>query len=262
MPSTGMPSRYGEDWTREELVLAFDLYCRIPFAKTKANNPEVQELARLLDRSPGSVARKLGNLGSFDPALKKRNISGLKNTSQLDEQIWNEFQADWNGLVIEADRLRQERGATSGLARIKADDEFEIPAGPSERLALVKQRIHQAFFRSAVLSGYEQRCCITGIALPECLRASHIVPWSRDERYRADPTNGLCLSATFDRLFDSGLLTVDSDHRVVLALRVLKSADVVTREQLVRFHGQPLTLPKRFRPSADRLGWHRSNVFK
>ena len=57
--------KYGALWTRQELILAFDLYCRIPFRKTKANNRDVIELAKLLGRSPASVARKLGNFGSF-----------------------------------------------------------------------------------------------------------------------------------------------------------------------------------------------------
>ena len=54
----GKPEKYGTLWTREELILAFDLYCRIPFKKTKANNPDVIELANLLKRSPASIARK------------------------------------------------------------------------------------------------------------------------------------------------------------------------------------------------------------
>jgi putative restriction endonuclease len=44
------PHRYGLPWEREELIIAFDLYCRIPFRKTKANNPKVQELAACLER--------------------------------------------------------------------------------------------------------------------------------------------------------------------------------------------------------------------
>lgn len=59
------PAKYGDLWLREELILAFGLYCRIPFKKTKANNPIVIKLAKLLHRSPASVARKLGNFGSL-----------------------------------------------------------------------------------------------------------------------------------------------------------------------------------------------------
>ena len=61
--------KYGAPWEREELILAFELYCRIPFSKTKRNNPAVIELAKLIGRTASSVARKLGNFGSFDPML-------------------------------------------------------------------------------------------------------------------------------------------------------------------------------------------------
>lgn len=61
------PSKYNTIWSREELVLALYLYCQIPFAKTKANNLEVIRLAKVLERTPSSVARKLGNFGAFDP---------------------------------------------------------------------------------------------------------------------------------------------------------------------------------------------------
>ena len=99
--------RYGAALLREELILAFELYCRIPFQKTKANNPYVQKLAMLLGRSPASVARKLGNLGSFDPELRKAKIIGLVHAGKLDRQIWDEFHDNWGKLVWEANKLRQ-----------------------------------------------------------------------------------------------------------------------------------------------------------
>ena len=101
-----LSDKYGTLWSREELILAFELYCRIPFKKTKANNPQVIELAHSLGRSPASVARKLGNFGSFDPALQDRQITGLAHTGRLDAEVWAEFNTDWNRLVLEASRLK------------------------------------------------------------------------------------------------------------------------------------------------------------
>lgn len=207
-------SRYGTLWSREESILAFELYCRIPFQKTKADNPAVNELAALLGRTPASVARKLGNFGAFDPALQRLQIKGLTHTSKLDREIWNEFHADWNGLVWEAAQLRGKLGHTPFLEEL-----VRPPTGPSERKKLTKQRAHQSFFRDAVLSSYEWTCCVTGLTIRECLIASHIVPWSEDETFRTDPTNGLCLSATFDRLFDTGLMTVTDDLIVRFSFR-------------------------------------------
>lgn len=250
-------SRYGALWSREELILAFELYCRIPFQKTKANNPSVRELASLLGRTPSSVARKLGNLGAFDPVLQRKNISGLSHTSKLDKQIWNEFHADWNSLVWEANKLR-----IKIQRQTVAHRSFAQPTGPSETTRITKQRVHQTFFRDVILSSYEATCCVTGIAIPECLIASHIIPWSEDERFRTDPTNGLCLSATFDRLFETGLMTVTDDLLISFSSRIVDSKAPVLHELLCPYHNQPIRKPRRFLPSADHLAWHRANRFK
>ena len=260
MSSKGQPEKYGVPWTRDELILAFDLYCRIPFKKTKANNPSVIELARLLQRTPASVARKLGNLGSFDPELQKRQVSGLSHASKLDETIWCEFQNDWNRLVIESRRLREKYDADSGFADDAAT--LERPRGASEKEVIRKSRIHQAFFREAVLSSYEESCCITGLKISECLVASHIVPWSVAEEFRTDPRNGLCLSATFDRLFDRGLITLSDSLDVVVASDLRQSNDKRTQEMISPYHGAAMIRPRRFLPLPDHLEWHRTHVFR
>jgi hypothetical protein len=250
------PKRYGEAWTRDELILAFELYCRIPFRLTKANNPDVQKLASMIQRSPASVARKLGNFGAFDPQLQKQDISGLTHGSKYDREIWNEFHKNWNGLVIEANRLRK-----------SLDESFDYgspiitPTGPTERICAAKQRIYQSFFRQAVLSSYEFRCCVTGLCLPEVLIASHIIPWAAEEKTRTDPSNGLCLSATFDKLFDSGLVTISSDMVLVMSKKLIKSKDKHIQEQLLGFHNRPVYKPKRFLPAPNFLEWHRINIF-
>jgi putative restriction endonuclease len=253
--SASKEQNYGDPWTREELILAFDLYCRIPFRKTKASNIEVQRLATLIKRTPASVARKLGNFGAFDPELKKRNISGLIHGSKLDREIWEEFHKNWNTLVLRARSLREALGDVQNNLV-----EIELPKGPSEREAKSKQRIHQSFFRQAVLSSYEYTCCITGINIPECLTASHIVPWSISEKYRTDPTNGLCLSATFDRLFDNGLITISDNLNVVVSGKLMKTTGP-SYDLVCSYHKKPIIPPKRFLPSVERLKWHYENTF-
>lgn len=248
---------YGTLWTREESILAFELYCRIPFQRTKANNPAVQDLARILGRTPASVARKLGNFGSFDPELRQKDISGLSHTSKLDRQVWDDFHADWSGLVWTASQIRQEM-----RSRVEAMRPLERPSGPSETVCMTKQRVHQSFFRDAILSSYAATCCVTGLAIPECLIASHIIPWSEDERFRTDPTNGLCLSATFDRLFEAGLMTVTLDLVVRFSARITESKIRVVQELLCRYHDQAIRRPYRFLPSVEHLTWHHTNRFK
>jgi putative restriction endonuclease len=250
-------SKYGAPWTREESILAFELYCRIPFQRTKANNPAVQELARLLGRTPASVARKLGNFGAFDPELRQNQISGLTHTSKLDRQVWDEFHADWNGLVWTANEIRAEKRAVHENRR-----PLRQPSGPSETVRLTKQRVHQSFFRDAVLSSYAATCCVTGLAIQECLIASHIIPWSEDERFRTDPTNGLCLSATFDRLFEAGLMTVTADLIVRFSSRITESKRGVDEQLLCRYHDHPIRRPHRFLPGVEYLTWHHTNRFR
>ncbi|MFH1717059.1 MAG: HNH endonuclease [Planctomycetota bacterium] len=261
MAVKNQPEKYGAFWTREELILAFALYCRIPFKKTKASNPQVIELSRLLKRSPAGIARKLGNFGSFDPELKRQHITGLVHTSRLDGEVWDEFNGDWNRLVLEAERLRAELGSRTEQES-EADTDFSIPQGASERETIRKTRIHQAFFREAILSSYEDTCCITGLRIKECLVASHIVPWSISEQHRTDPRNGLCLSATFDRLFDRGLIAVTSELDVFVSARLRKAGDRKVDEMICKYHGVPLVRPRRFLPLQAHLEWHRNNVFQ
>lgn len=258
MKKTTDESRYGTLWSREESILAFDLYCRIPFQKTKAGTPAVKELAGLLGRTSASVARKLGNFGAFDPELQRMNISGLTHTSKLDREVWDEFHADWNGLVLEAERIRSRLTAR----KPPSDRGLVRPGGASETVRPTKQRIHQSFFREAIVSSYEGTCCVTGIEMPECLIASHIIPWSENEERRTDPTNGLCLSATFDRLFDAGLMTVSEDLAIHFSSRVTESKVAAHQNLLCRYEGKPIRRPHRFLPCADCLRWHHRNRFR
>lgn len=256
MKQKSMQSRYGALWNREELILAFDLYCRMPFRQTNNRDPRIKELAGILGRTPSSVARKLGNFGSLDPRLRKAGITGLTNVSRMDREIWEAFHADWNALVWEADLLKEKY---SGAVADK--ESTRMPSGSSEKMRLTRQRVHQAFFRETVLSNYQATCCVSGLSIPECLHAIHIVPWSEGEEFRTDPTNGLCLSATFHCLFDAGLMTIAEDLTVLFAPRVMQRNDFAARRLLKYYNGRPMKRPLRFLPSSRRLAWHRENTF-
>ncbi|EXI80173.1 MAG: hypothetical protein AW10_01950 [Candidatus Accumulibacter appositus] len=95
----------GKGWQRDELLLAMNLYCRIPFGRQRSGAPEVIELAEALGRTPGSVAMKLNNLTSLDPQELARGVKGLHGASRLDRLVWEEFQTDWESLVLESERL-------------------------------------------------------------------------------------------------------------------------------------------------------------
>jgi len=57
-------------WSREELILAFNLYLKIPFGKISYRSPEVIYLAELIGRSPNAAAIRLANFASVDPFIK------------------------------------------------------------------------------------------------------------------------------------------------------------------------------------------------
>src|SRR6185503_20788417 len=135
MPTDARPVNDGQLWTREQLILAFELYCRIPFQRTKANDSRVKELAALIGKTPASIARKLGNFGAFDPQLAARNISGLTHGSKLDKVVWDEFHQNWSELVVRAHDIRHDLRPGEPV-----EPAFAPPQGLSERVATMKQR--------------------------------------------------------------------------------------------------------------------------
>lgn len=246
------------DWTREELIVAFNLYCKIPFGRIHIQNPQIIEVAKAIGRTPSAVSWKLANFARLDPALQKRNITGASHGARADVQIWNEFSNDWEGLAFESERLleRMTRRPPQLFAQTK-----EFPEGKS-REALVRAHVNQGFFRAAVLAAYGARCCITGLAIPELLNASHIVPWVADVRNRTNPSNGLCLNALHDRAFDCGLLTITVDLKVILSSRLKKSpADWALKTFLHRYENVPISAPRHFAPSVQFLRYHNEQVF-
>lgn len=64
-------------WTYDETLLAFELYCRIPFGKINSTHPEIIKLALLLNRTPAAVSMKMCNLARLDPEEIARGIKGL-----------------------------------------------------------------------------------------------------------------------------------------------------------------------------------------
>ena len=86
----------------------------------------------------------------------------------------------------------------------------------------VVQRVGQNLFRASLLDFWQGRCCVTGLAVPELLRASHIKPWARCEsdEERLDVFNGLLLAPHLDALFDGGWMTVQVDGSVMFSQRL------------------------------------------
>lgn len=249
-----------KNWTRKESILALALYFELPFGCLHKANKRIIELANFINRTPSSVSMKLCNFARFDPELAKRGISGLKNGSRLDEEIWNEFFQNTNSLLEEVDKIN---GAID-VVLPNNDADIEIPNGVEE-VTLTKIRRGQSFFRNTVLSAYNYTCCITGIDLPKLLQASHIKSWKDSEptTERSNPSNGLCLNYLHHKAFDSGYITVDENYKIVVSkqLRDHLTKDIY-KDLFERYEGALIKLPCRFLPDKALIRYHNLHVFE
>jgi len=249
------------NWTREELIVAYNLYCKLPFGRLHNRNPEIISLANLIGRTPSSVAWKLSNFARLDPSLQSRGIVGATHGSRRDKEIWDEFAQDWERLSFESERLLAQMEGRS-IEQATNIDVSDLPPG-MERETIIRTRVNQGFFRSTVLAAYSSKCCITGLAIPEMLNASHIVPWSIDIKNRVNPRNGLCLNALHDRAFDRGLLTITPDYRVKLSKSIKRLQDGEAILNLfLRYDGQKVALPDKFLPDTRFIEYHNQQIFR
>lgn len=250
-------------WTRQELILVINLYCKLPFGKMHSTNAEVKKMAELIGRSPSSVALKLGNLASFDPSLQERGIKGASNASKLDREIWNEFYNNWDNALIESEQLIAQFKNTT-VEQLNHVDTTDIPTQGLEKQRLVKTRVNQSIFRTIILATYNNKCCITGIANTELLIASHIAPWSKDENNRMNPMNGLALNALHDRAFETGLITIDADTYKIKISPTLDKKDTPEsiKHNFFSYHDREMLLPEKFLPGREFLRVHNNERFK
>ncbi len=249
--------RHNNDWSREEHILAFNLYCKIPFGSIHMHNPRVIELARILGRSVGAVSLKLSNFARLDPALQARGIRGMSHGAKGEEQIWHEFADRPENLAFESERLFAARVGKS-IEEVADVDTYDLPAAGLERDATVRVRVNQSFFRSRILSAYNFRCCVTGLTVQPLLTASHIIPWAEDEKNRLNPKNGLCLNALHDRAFDRHLMWIEDNFVIRFSphLHKMSKDQTETIKWLTSFEGSCLLLPKKFSPDPEFLKRH------
>lgn len=178
-----------------------------------------------------------------------------------------EFFSQYKHSEIISDIFDSHAGSESQMAT-KLDIDPVIPEGlvdnpkskeGKDRLAQVKARIGQHAFRKIILKLYKNSCCITGLDIPSVNRASHIIPWSEKKETRMDPRNGLCLSATYDAAFDSNLISLDDDYRIILSKDIKEhyTSDSVKQHFLSK-EGTPIKLPASYHPIPQYLEKHRA----
>ena len=122
-------------------------------------------------------------------------------------------------------------------------------------LRAVKQRLHQASFREAVITAYDGRCALSGLPEPLLLDAAHIVSDTDEKFGQPVVPNGIPLSKIHHAAFDAHLIGIDPDYRLHVSERLLGQKDGPMLEALKGLNGGIIHLPSRAndRPYPDRL---------
>ena len=166
------------------------------------------------------------------------------------------FIAGWDGNALKA----------KIVFGVPDQGELSAPQNASERryaLREVRQRLHQASFREAVIIAYDERCALSGLPEQRLLDAAHIISDKNELLGQPVVPNGLSLSKLHHAAFDAHLIGIDPDYRLHVSERLLAQHDGPMLEALKRLKGEMLHLPSRVRdyPDQDRLA-RRFELFK
>lgn len=146
--------------------------------------------------------------------------------------------------------------AATGYQQAVAEELSALPAGlgGTEVERMVRQRVGQQKFREAMLDYWGGACAVSGIALPDVLRASHAKPWADcvSDAERLDVFNGFLLTANLDALFDRFLISFDEVGRLL-------TSPVLAMDDLHRLGVVPNMTLRWLAPDHQRyLTYHRS----
>ncbi len=240
----------GEKWSKDEVVLALALYCKTPFKNINKQNSQIIELSKLIGRDAEEVSVKIGGFKQFD------SETGFGD-SVLEKEVWDEFHSDMKSLSEKVEKVPYMQEL------MNADEIIEnLPSGKT-RTTTVQARINQGFFRNAVLSAYNRKCCVTGLDVSSLLIASHIKPWkdSNPQTERTNPCNGLSLNTLHHEAFDNGIFTIDTDYRILVSKTAKEQyTSDVFYDYFEKYEGKTITLPERFLPSKEMIDYHNSKL--
>lgn len=251
------------NWTEQEDIIALFLYTLLPSGKWSANNPTIKKYATLINRTPAAIIFKLGNLRSLDNSHESK---GLTNISKMDQMVWNQFlnrpyeliEAYEESLRLFTDDMYQV--ADTGII-LPFNEKDEQDYAEKDTYGWNVIRKGQKAFRFALLSNYKFQCCLSDITTVDMLLASHIVPWSKDEKNRTNPQNGLLLNALLDRAFDKGYITFSpSTYETIISDKI---KDPSLKTYLSQFKKKKINLPNNPErwPKKKFLEYHNDTIF-
>lgn len=223
------------DWSRLQNYLnGMSTTVSVSVVPTQISNPFSDWLSKNTELSESSIDKYSGAVGTISKEMRQKGTiqKPLENMSpfELDLAIAltmsdPDFIAkNTRGNHMYSNALKQYRYFINAVSEdaddsayiesIRADDKIS----ETERKAIIAARVGQGTFRKALFDKYHGQCIITGINHPKLLVASHIKPWSvSSNKERLSVDNGLLLSATYDRLFDSGLITFNRQGKIFLS---------------------------------------------
>jgi putative restriction endonuclease len=219
----------------------------------------VENLSELISRTDGYKSKNTKKKLTIDPEigciLLKDPEFYEDNNFRTDEQEGISFP---NQVVkLKYFNQREEITTKEKITTIKVNKSFElIDSGKVKRKQLTqKERKGQAGFRRDILKIYNNSCSITGITQKEVLEAAHIQGYVNEESNNVQ--NGICLRVDIHKLFDNGLITIDSEYKILVS-SMLKSTEY---ENL---NGKKINLPqnKIYYPSPTALENHNKLVFR
>jgi len=250
-------------WTKEELILALNLYLMLSFGKLHSRTPEIIHMAKIIGRTANSVAKRLNNFASVDPYHKQRGIRGLPGGIKQVQPIWDEFINNKDDLIFESEKILANKenvsleqkysGILRNIEHLKGD----------MKLRGVKTRVNQNVFGEIGLTNYDGKCAVSGIDVPAFLRASHIIPWSKNEDERLNSSNGICLSSLYDCAFEAGYIAINEKFEVVLSTELKKKVRLPWfSNYFAELDGKKKQLPKKYPPEKEFLKYHMDEVFR
>ena len=221
----------------------------------------IEAVLRFVSQEVKKMKRNEPNI--FDYGKPNQRSYPLKNFCSSALRSLKQY-AQYEQEVVVADSIvAQERNPRAISTKLIAH--FDITKDGEDKISLTKQRKGQDYFRRMILANYGGRCALTGIDIPQLLLASHIIPWAdkSHKKDRLNPSNGICLSALYDKAFDQGLITISPDDYCVVLSSVLRENE--TKEYFDKHFGviigKKLMMPTEYLPNRDFLAYHRDKVF-
>ena len=222
----------------------------------------IEAVLRFVSQEVKKMKRNEPNI--FDYVKPNQRSYPLKNFCSSALRSLKQY-AQYEQEVVVADGIvAQERNPRTISTKLIAH--FDITKEGEDKISLTKQRKGQDYFRRMILANYGGRCALTGIDIPQLLLASHIIPWAdkSHKKDRLNPSNGICLSALYDKAFDQGLITISPDDYCVVLSSVLRENE--TKEYFDKHFGviigKKLMMPTQYLPNRDFLAYHRDKVFQ